>query len=139
MNDCFEGYPNVDMSKLDLRNNRCFCHFFANNIKLKKVKFPDIEIHNIKWFYYMFYNCESLTTIDMTFAHNNNAEYCEYMFYGCKNLEKLYLPNFHKYYNIHSYNNMFNGVPKNTTMYIGESFYNFIKYQLVGYNNAHPF
>ena len=142
MNDCFKDcsiLEYVDMSKLDLRNNRCFCHFFANNIKLKKVKFPDIEIHNIKWFYFMFYNCESLTTIDMTFAHNNNAEYYEYMFYGCKNLEKLYLPNFHKYYNIHSYNNMFNGVPKNTTMYIGESFYNFIKYQLVGYNNAHPF
>ena len=143
MNDCFRNCINleyVDMSKLDLTNNHCFCHFFRNDKKLKTVKFPKKAITNIIWFTEMFYNCESLTSIDMSYVYNNNVEYYENMVYGCKNLEEIFLPNFQKkaYSNYFNYN-MFIGVPKNATIVIGEPFLNSIISQLVGFGNVIPF
>lgn len=138
MNDCFSGCINlisIDMSKLDLKNNRCFMSFFKNNKNLIDVKFPSKEFKNIYWFYSMFEGCEKLESIDMSNVYNDNAEYYYNMFKGCKSLKELTLENFHKpYYGNQKYD-LLKNVPKNATIVVHEAFYNSVKEQFDGFTN----
>ena len=139
MNDCFYGCTNleyVDLSNLDLTNNRCFMNFFSGDKNLKAVKFPNKPFSNIYWFYNMFKDCESLTSIDMSMIRNTNGEYFYQMFYGCKNLKFIDLSNFNKYYNGYSKYSIFDNVPKDAKIKIHQNFYNSVKDQLVEYTNV---
>ena len=101
MNDCFFECTNleyVDLTYLDLTNNRCFMNLFFGDKNLKTVIFPEQEFKNIYWYYNMFEDCESLTSIDMSMIHNTNGEYFTQMFYGCKNLKFIDLSNFDNNY-----------------------------------------
>lgn len=142
MNDCFSGCTNlesIDMSKLNLENNRCFMNFFKNDKNLKEVKFPQIYIHKIIWFYRMFYGCEKLESVDMEFVYNDNGEYFYEMFKGCKTLQYINLPNFKKAYSGINKYDMFIGVPKNATILLNNNFYNSIKDQLDGYKSVYHY
>ena len=138
MNDCFSGCINlisIDMSKLDLKNNRCFMNFFKNNKNLIDVKFPSKEFKNIRWFYSMFEGCKKLESIDMSNVYNDNAEYYYNMFKGCTSLKELSLENFHMpYYGSQKYDLLYN-VPKNATIVVHKAFYNSVKGQFNGFTN----
>ena len=138
MNDCFCGCINleyVDLSNLNLKNNRCFMNFFKDDKKLKEVKFPDESFNNIYWYYRMFYGCESLTSIDMSNIHNTNGQYFYEMFYGCTNLKSINLGGFNKrYYGYGSYD-LFIKVPKNAEITIHNNFYQSIEEQLNNFPN----
>jgi len=138
MNDCFYGCTNleyVDLSNLDLTNNRCFMNFFSGDKNLKTVIFPEQSFRNIYWYYNMFKDCESLTSINMSMIHNTNGEYFYQMFYGCKNLKSIDLSNFDKYYQGYSKYSIFNDVPKDAIIKIHQNFYNTVKDQLTGFTN----
>ena len=138
MNDCFCGCINleyVDLSNLNLKNNRCFMNFFKDDKKLKEVKFPDESFNNIYWYYRMFYGCESLTSIDMSNIHNTNGQYFYEMFYGCTNLKSINLGGFNKrYYGYESYD-LFIKVPKDAEITIHNNFYQSIEEQLNNFPN----
>ena len=134
MNDCFTRCTNleyVDLSNLNLRNNRCFMNFFSGDINLKTVKFPSQPFTNIYWYYNMFNGCESLTSIDMSMIHNTNGEYFYKMFYNCKNLKFIDLSNFDKYYKGYSSYDIFENVPKDSKIKIHKNFYETVKSQLI--------
>ena len=140
MNDCFKGCINleyVDMSNLDLRNNRCFMNFFKGDKKLKEVKFPSITFSNIYWYYRMFYECESLTSIDMSSIKNYNGQYFYEMFYGCINLKVIKLNNFNKRYNGYEKYRMFENVPKDAEISIHKNFFEVVEDQLEGFTHTH--
>ena len=139
MNNCFSGCTNleyVDLSNLNLTNNKCFMNLFQNDKKLKEVKFPVEYFGNqIIWFYRMFYGCESLTSIDLSNMHNTNGQYYYEMFYGCINLKSINLGGFYgKYSGTENYN-IFINVPKNATIIIHNNFYNNIAGQLKDFYN----
>ena len=140
MNDCFKGCINleyVDMSNLDLRNNRCFMNFFKGDKKLKEVKFPSITFSNIYWYYRMFYECESLTSIDMSRIDNYSGQYFYEMFFGCINLKVIKLNKFNKRYNGYEKYRMFVNVPKDADISIHKNFYEVVEDQLEGFTQTH--
>ena len=135
MNDFFAYCSDLeyaDLSRLNLKNNRCFMNFFKEDTKLKEVKFPKINFNNIYWFYGMFEGCESITSVDLSSAYNDNGQYFYNMFKGCKNLKKINLKNFRKrttsVYN-YAYD-IFKGVPENGELVINSIFYESIKSQV---------
>ena len=132
MNDCFSGCINlisIDMTYLNLKNNRCFMNFFMDDYNLKEVKFPKEPFDNIYWFYRMFYGCKSLTSIDMSLVSNYNGGTFYEMFYGCTNLKSIKLNSFTKAcYSCRRYN-MFIGIPPNFSISIHKNFYETIKEQ----------
>ena len=135
MNDFFaycSDLEYVDLSRLNLKNNRCFMNFFKNDKKLKEVKFPKINFNNIYWFYGMFEGCESITSVDLSNAYNDNGQYFYNMFKGCKNLKKINLQNFRKRATSASYYayDIFKGVPENGELVINSNFYESIKSQI---------
>ena len=133
MNDCFSGCTNleyVDLSNLNLQNNRCFMNFFSGDKNLKTVKFPSTHFSKIYWFYNMFNGCESLTSIDLSMIHNTNGEYFYQMFYNCKSLKYIDLSNFDKYYTGYSSYNIFDNVPNDAKIKIHNNFYKTVKDQL---------
>ena len=134
MNDFFafcDDLEYADLSRLNLKNNKCFMNFFKNDAKLKEVKFPIIDFHNIYWFYGMFEGCESITSVDLSNAYNDNGQYFFNMFKGCKSLKKINLKNFRKKVNPHydAYE-MFIGVPENGEIIIHHNFEESIKEQI---------
>ena len=130
MNDCFTNCPNlesVDLSNLDLGNNKCFMNFFRDNKKLKEVHFPKSDI-NPYYLYGMFQNCESLTSIDISSIHNDNAYPMNNMFNGCSNLKTLNISGFTKT-NV-DISNMLDGLPKNGNIIANPIFKLKIEYQI---------
>ena len=125
MNDLFaycDDLEYADLSRLNLKNNKCFMNFFKNDTKLKEVKFPTIDFHNIYWFYGMFEGCESIASIDLSSAYNDNGQYFYNMFKGCKNLTKINLINFRKStINYYAYD-LFKGLPDKGEIIINRNF-----------------
>jgi len=133
MNDFFafcDDLEYADLSRLNLKNNRCFMNFFKNDKKLKEAKFPKIEFHNIYWFYGMFEGCESITSIDLSSAYNDNGQFFFNMFKGCKSLKKINIKNFwKKTSNCYAYD-ILKGVPEDGEIIINENFKKSIEEQI---------
>jgi len=139
MNDLFAYCDNLefaDLSRLNLKNNKCFMNFFKNDTKLKEVKFPIINFNNIYWFNGMFEGCESIASIDLSSAYNDKGQYFYKMFKGCKNLTKINLINFRKS-TIDDYAiDLFIGLPDNGEIIINKNFYESVKKQIPSSWNA---
>ena len=131
MNEGFFNSPNletVDMSNLNLGNNRCFMNYFANDEKLKEVKFPRTEVKKAYYLNGMFKNCKSLTSIDMSSIYNDNAQHTEEMFNGCSNLQSIKINKFKNTQFLS--NNFLNGLPTKGTIIISEEIENNIRKQI---------
>ena len=116
------------MSNLNLGNNRCFMNYFANDEKLKEVKFPRTEVKKAYYLNGMFKNCKSLTSIDMSSIYNDNAQHTEEMFNGCSNLQSIKINKFKNTQFLS--NNFLNGLPTKGTIIISEEIENNIRKQI---------
>ena len=131
MNEGFYNSPNlesVDMSNLNLGNNRCFMNYFANDEKLKEVKFPRSDVKNAYYLNGIFENCKSITSIDMSTIYNDNAQYASNMFSGCSNLQSIKINKF-KNTQILS-NNLLNGLPEKGMIIVSKEIEDTIKKQI---------
>ena len=128
MNEGFFNSPNletVDMSNLNLGNNKCFMNYFANDEKLKEVKFPRTEMKNAYYLNGIFKNCKSITSIDMSNIYNDNAQYTDDMFNGCTNIQSIKI---NKFKNIQLLsNNFLNGLPEKGTIIISKEIENSVR------------
>ena len=121
MNEGFYNSPNlelVDLSNVDLGNNKCFMNYFANDEKLKEVIFPRKETKQAYYMNGMFKNCKSLTSIDLSSVYNDNVGVSQDMFYGCSSLTSIKIGKF-KNYRVFS-NNIFNGLPEKGIITVSE-------------------
>ena len=131
MNEGFYNSPNleyIDLSNLHLENNRCFMNYFANDEKLKEVRFPKTDVKNAFYLNGMFKNCKSITSIDLSTLYNDGVHYTDDMFSGCSSLQSIKI---NKFKNVQVLsNNLMNGLPEKGTIAVSKEIEEFIKKQI---------
>ena len=89
--DCY-ALKNIDLTKLNTRNNENFSYMFSGCWKLVKLNLSHLSTSKGTDFSHMFDFCSELTDLDISnFTISNNASTTE-MLLGSRNLQNLNLP-----------------------------------------------